>query len=177
MFLFKVWKIKLPNKWPTKSGIKTKDERWAIHWYVVRSLCVSTKCEDFCNSADLLFHCGSAVSCFTQSASSPPDSTQSTNWMDKRHQTPCLRPRGTTGTTPNETTMARPANWSTPRARKATMYVVSSILPPYPPPPTDSYSISRSLCKWFWSYSLVLVDMKSRLLWYWTLCFSVVSYV
>lgn len=106
--------------------------------------------------------CGSAL----------PDWTPSTRQMDKRRpaprcpQAPTVPPHGTTGTTPSEVAMARPADSTTPRARKGTMYVISSILLPHPhPPPTHCSGIYYNLYKWVLSCSFVLVDMNSHWCW------------
>lgn len=96
------------------------------------------------------------------------DWTASTRRTDKRHpaprcpQAPTVPPRGTMGTTPSEAATARPADSTTPRARKGTMYVISSILLPHPHPPPPTPAVSTTVYKWVLSCSFVLVDMNSH---------------
>ena len=120
------------------------------------------------------------------SGSALPDWTPSTRQTDQRRpappcpRAPTARPRGTTGTTPSGAATARPADSTRPRARKGTMYVISSILLPHPhslPPPPNSNGIYHSLCKYIWSSSFVLVDMNSHLLRYWKIYFLTLSSV
>lgn len=113
--------------------------------------------------------CFADYKCVSPCGSALPGWTPSTRRKDKRRpaprcpQAPTLPPRGTMGTTPSEAATARPADSTTPRPRKDTMYVISSILLPHPhPPPTHSNGIYHSLYKWVLSCSFVLVDMNSH---------------
>jgi len=126
--------------------------------------CRITSCNEatphrcLCHWLRLVSMCGSAL---------PPDWAPSKRRTGKRRPAPrrprgpTLPPLGTTGAKASGAATARPADWTTARARRGTMYVLSSILLPHPhtlhpppsPTPAPTIYIGHSLYRCVWSCS------------------------